>query len=266
MKLTIPYPVRCAAFALILAGSCYVLGRGALELAETNPAVRAAVTEEPREADPGSGAFDEASRPRPLLVIDPGHGGEDGGASVAGILEKDVNLAVSMKAGDLCAVLGIPVLFTRTTDTLLYDAYGDLEDYRGKQKTYDLRNRLRMAEESGAAVFLSVHQNQFPKAKYSGMQVYYSPNDPGSAELAARIRQGGRMLLDPYNTRETKPATNAIYLLHRIGIPAVLAECGFLSNPDERELLSTPSYQTRVAAALIVPTAEFLVRSARRGE
>ncbi|MBE6724410.1 MAG: hypothetical protein E7576_04285 [Ruminococcaceae bacterium] len=257
MKVRIPYPVRYAAFALLLAASCFVLGRGAWELAEANPAFSMA------EAESGSEEGQKEAE-RPLLVIDPGHGGEDGGASVAGILEKDLNLAVSLRAGDLCAVFGIPVLLTRTTDTLLYDAYGDLEDYRGKQKTYDLRNRLRMAEESGAAVFLSVHQNQFPKTKYSGMQVYYSPNDPGSAELAARIRQGGRALLDPYNTRETKAATNAIYLLHRIRIPAALAECGFLSNPEERELLSTPSYQTKVAAALIVPTAEFLAQREER--
>ena len=264
MKVRIPYPIRCAAFALVLAASCFVLGRGAFDLAKTNPAfstvqpVTHPVPEQEPEQDRAENSPGTAEKPRPLLVIDPGHGGEDGGASVAGILEKDVNLAVSLRAGDLCAVFGIPVLFTRTTDTLLYDAYGDLSDYRGRQKTYDLRNRLRMAEESGAAVFLSVHQNQFPQTKYSGMQVYFSPNDPKSAELAARIRQGGRMLLDPYNTRETKAATNAIYLLHRIRIPAVLAECGFLSNPEERELLSTPSYQTRVAAALIVPTAEFL--------
>lgn len=254
MPMKIPYPVRYAAFALFLAGTCFVLGRGALELAASVPT---GITAEETPAET------EASANSPLVVIDPGHGGEDGGASVAGICEKDVNLAVSMRLGDLCSLFGVPVLFTRTTDTLLYDAYGDLSDYRGKQKTYDLRNRLRMAEESGAAVFLSVHQNQFPQTQYSGMQVYYSPNDPGSAELAARIRQSGRMLLDPYNARETKAATNAIYLLHRIRIPAVLAECGFLSNPDERELLSTPSYQTRVAAALFIPTAEFL---AFRGE
>ncbi len=260
MRFSIPYPVRCAVFAAVLAGSCFVLGRGALHLASTLPdafpdafpdrlSTPAAVTEGTADKNAGSG---------PLLVVDPGHGGEDGGATVAGISEKDVNLAVSLRVGDFCTLFGVPVLLTRTDDRLLYDAYGDLSDYRGKQKTYDLRNRLRMAEESGAAVLLSVHQNQFPQTRYSGMQVYYSPNDPGSGELAERIRLSGRMLLDPYNDRETKRATNAIYLLHRIRIPAVLAECGFLSNPDERELLCTPSYQTRIAAALFIPTAEFL--------
>ena len=110
---------------------------------------------------------------------------------------------------------------------------------------------------------MSVHQNQFPQTKYSGMQVWYSPNDPKSRELAERIRISGRMLLDPYNTRETKAATNAIYLLHRMRIPAVLAECGFLSNPEERELLASPEYEGRVAAALFIPLAEFLVRETK---
>ena len=119
MRLHIPYPVRCAAFALVLAASCFVLGRGAFELAES---VSTAASTESAEK--------QTSRPseKPLLVIDPGHGGEDGGASVAGISEKDINLAVSLRVGDLCAVFGLPVMLTRTTDTLLYDAYGDLED------------------------------------------------------------------------------------------------------------------------------------------
>ena len=245
-----------AGFALLLAGSCFILGRGAFELAET-----AAVSQ---TGDPGPEEETPVqSAPIPLAVIDPGHGGEDGGASVAGIVEKDVNLAVSERLGDLCTLFGLPAVLTRTEDEMLYDRYGDLSDYAGKQKTYDLRNRLRLAEESGAKVFLSVHQNQFPQTKYSGMQVWYSPNDPKSRELAERIRISGRMLLDPYNTRETKAATNAIYLLHRMRIPAVLAECGFLSNPDERELLASPEYEGRVAAALFIPLAEFLIRETK---
>ena len=252
MRFSVPYPVRCAAFALVLAGCCFILGRGAFDLASSLPETF------PDAASVPASETAEDEGPGPLLVVDPGHGGEDGGATVAGISEKDINLAVSLRVGDFCSLFGIPVMLTRTDDRLLYDAYGDLGDYRGRQKTYDLRNRLRMAEESGAAVFLSVHQNQFPQTKVSGMQIYYSPNDPASGELAARIRLSGRMLLDPYNGRETKKATNAIYLLHRIRMPAVLAECGFLSNPDERELLAAPSYQIRIAAALFIPTAEFL--------
>ncbi len=196
----------------------------------------------------------------PLLVVDPGHGGQDGGASAEGgdVLEKDLNLAVSENVADLCAVFGLPVRLTRTEDVLLYDYFGDLDDYTGKQKTYDLKNRLRIAEESGARLLVSVHMNQFPQASCRGFQVYYSPNDPDSRVAAQRIQSAARSFLDRENDREIKPATSAIYLLKHVRIPAVLAECGFLSNPEERALLVTPDYRRRLAAVLFVPAADYL--------
>ncbi|MBQ4194372.1 MAG: N-acetylmuramoyl-L-alanine amidase, partial [Clostridia bacterium] len=114
--------------------------------------------------------------------------------------------------------------------------------------------------ESGAAAFVSVHMNQFPQPSCRGMQVYYSPNTDASEELAARIRTSARLRLDPANGREIKRATDAIYLLDRIRIPAVLVECGFLSNPEERTMLTDPAYQRQVAAAVTVPAMEFLAR------
>ena len=233
--------------AVVLAAGCFFLGRAALEQVRM-PAVPAASDAEQRDT------------PTPVLVIDPGHGGEDGGASSGGVLEKDLNLAVSLKIADLASLFGVPAALTRTEDTLLYDYYHDLDDYRGKQKTYDLRNRLRFAEESGAAAFVSVHMNQFPQPSCWGMQVYYSPNTDASEELAARIRTSARLRLDPTNGREIKRATDAIYLLDRIRIPAVLVECGFLSNPEERTMLTDPAYQRQVAAAVTVPAMEFLAR------
>ncbi|MBR4896824.1 MAG: N-acetylmuramoyl-L-alanine amidase [Clostridia bacterium] len=244
---TIRLLTQYSLIAVILASGCFFLGRAALERVSM-PAVPAAADSDPSDA------------PKPLLVIDPGHGGEDGGASAGDVLEKDLNLAVSQRITDLCSLFGVPAAVTRTEDVLLYDYYRDLEDYRGNQKTYDLRNRLRFAEESGAAVFLSVHMNQFPQRSCRGMQVYYSPNTDASEELAARIRTSARLRLDPANERESKRATDAIYLLHRIRIPAVLVECGFLSNPDERALLTDPAYQQRIAAAVTVPVMEFLAR------
>ena len=235
--------------AVVLAAGCFFLGRAALERANM-PVLSSAAESAPE------------STPPPLLVIDPGHGGEDGGATVGDVLEKDLNLAVGLRAADLCTLFGVPCVMTRTEDVLLYDYFRDLDDYRGKQKTYDLRNRLRIAEESGAAVFLSIHMNRFPQAACRGMQVYYSPNTASSEELAVRIRASARLRLDPENEREIKRATDAIYLLHRIRIPAVLVECGFLSNPDERALLADPAYQQRVAAAVTVPVMEFLARQA----
>ena len=193
----------------------------------------------------------------PLLVIDAGHGGEDGGAEVGGVLEKDCNLAVAMRIVDLCTLFGKDVLPTRTDDTMLYDRYGDLDDYTGHRKTFDLRNRLRLAEESDAALFVGIHMNKFPESKYRGLQVWYSPNSSRSKNAAEYIRSYSMTYLDPTNERETKAASKSIYILNRIKMPAVLVECGFLSNPDECALLVSDEYRSRLAAVIFSSAVEF---------
>ena len=204
-----------------------------------------------------SDEVEETAIPQYMFVIDPGHGGEDGGAEAGGILEKDLNLDVSLKLSDLCALFGCDALLTRDDDRLLYDAYGDAADYTGKKKTYDLRNRLRMAEESGAELFIGVHMNKFPEAKYKGLQVYYSKNDGESKRAAEFIRSYSKKYLDPSNERETKAAGKSIYILDRIEMPAVLVECGFISNDGERALLSSRDYQSALAAVIFASASEF---------
>lgn len=196
-------------------------------------------------------------KPSPVFVIDAGHGGEDGGAEEGGVIEKNLNLAVSEELYDICTIFGYDALMTRTDDRLLYDAYGDLEDYTGQKKTYDLRNRLRMAEESGAQLFIGIHMNKFPEEKYKGLQVYYSPNDESSCDAAEYIRSYSQTHLDSTNKREIKKAGKSIYILNRIKLPAVLIECGFISNDGERELLSSRGYQSRLASAVFAACAEF---------
>lgn len=196
-----------------------------------------------------------------LIVIDPGHGGEDGGASAGEVLEKDLNLTISEELSDLYTVFGYPVLLTRREDTLLYDHYGELEDYTGRKKAYDLRNRLRIAEESGASLYLGIHMNRFSDARYKGLQVYYSAADPGSKAAAEKIQSYAKAYLMPDNARQTKKATDSIYILHRIHMPAVLVECGFLSSPEELALLTTPAYQQKLSAAIFAASAEYLVSS-----
>ncbi len=186
----------------------------------------------------------------PLVIVDPGHGGEDGGATSGEVLEKDLNLEV---ATSLCGVLrfiGVPVEATRESDTALYSLYGDLEDYGGKKKTFDLCNRLRFAEEKGGDVFVSIHANKFPDPRYGGLQVYYSASCGGSREIAEAIQSLAREKLDPSNGREVKPATSAIYVLDRAKIPSVLVECGFLSNAEDLERLTSSGYRLRLAACI----------------
>lgn len=203
-----------------------------------------------------SGATPESAH-RIVFVIDPGHGGEDGGASSGDILEKDLNLSVSEVLADLCTVFGYNAQLTRSSDTLLYDYYDDLENYTGRKKAYDLRNRLRIAEESGAQLFIGIHMNKFPEEKYKGLQVYYSPNTDESKVAASFIQSYNKKYVAPDNDRAIKCATKSIFILKRIKIPAVLVECGFLSNPEECAALTTPEYKVALASSIFAACAEY---------
>ena len=207
----------------------------------------------------GTSAEDAAAPSRPIIVIDAGHGGEDGGASGEdGTKEKDLNLLVAQSLADILTAAGYDVRMTRTDDRLLYDLYGDLTDYKGHKKTYDLRNRLRFTEEAGADLLISIHMNKFPQPQYSGLQVYYSPNAPESRTVAEVIRNYTKLYLQPENERETKAATSSIYLLHRIQRPAVMVECGFLSNEEELSRLKDDTYRRQFALVIACAAAESL--------
>lgn len=204
-------------------------------------------------------AEDASVHTRPIIVIDAGHGGEDGGASGEdGTKEKDLNLLVAWALSDILTAAGYDVRMTRTTDCLLYDLYGDLTDYTGHKKTYDLRNRLRFTKEAGADLLISIHMNKFPQSQYSGLQVYYSTNAPESRIVAGVIRNYTKQYLQPQNERETKAATSSIYLLHRCDIPAVMVECGFLSNEEELSRLKDETYRRQLALVIACATAESL--------
>ena len=204
-------------------------------------------------------AEDTSTDARPIIVIDAGHGGEDGGASGEdGTKEKDLNLLVAQSLSDILSAAGYDVRMTRTDDRLLYDLYGDLADYTGHKKTYDLRNRLRFTKEAGADLLISIHMNKFPQSRYSGLQVYYSTNAPESRTVAGVIRSYSKQYLQPENERETKAATSSIYLLHRCEIPAVMVECGFLSNEEELSRLKDETYRRQLALVIACAAAESL--------
>lgn len=201
---------------------------------------------------------DGVSQEKCVVVIDPGHGGEDGGASAGDVTEKELNLKISENIADILTVYGINCRLTRSDDRLLYDLYGDLSDYTGKKKTYDLRNRLRVVEDEEPELFLGIHMNKFSVPKYKGLQVYYSPNSPKS-EIAARlIQESAKNNLAPDNNRQIKKAGSGIYLLNRMKVPGVLVECGFLSNPEELELLSSEDYRKKCASVIAEACRDFL--------
>ena len=181
-----------------------------------------------------------------IVLIDPGHGGFDGGAVADdGTLEKHINLVIALYLRDMLYICGVPVTMTRSTDNgLEADSSASIRD----RKVSDMRHRLSMYD--GAALVLSIHQNQFSQSQYSGAQVFYSANHSDSLLLAQSIRTSIVNGVQPDNTRETKKATDGIYLLYHTRVPAVLIECGFLSNPEERDTLKSPVYQQRFAFAV----------------
>ena len=184
----------------------------------------------------------------PTIIIDAGHGGEDGGAiGKNGAYEKDINLEIAKKLKAILDANGIPCVLTRTTDILLYDRNAD---YEGKKKKLDLLARREFAEGYDNAIFISIHQNSYPKEQYSGFQAYYSPNDPTSKSLAVLIENSIRDSLQPQNNRASKQADSSIYLLDNLQCPSVLLECGFLSNQDECAMLCDEEYQNRLCEAI----------------
>lgn len=180
------------------------------------------------------------------VLIDPGHGGEDGGTvAVDGTLEKTVNLAVGLHLRDFFLLWGYPVTMTRDRDISIHSP--DCTSTR-EMKVSDMRNRLALYEQ--AETVIAIHQNHFSVSKYSGAQVFYSGNHEYAERLAAAIQAAVVAHIQPDNTRQIKKAADGIYLLSHTTRPAVLVECGFLSNPEEREQLKTQAYQQVVAATV----------------
>ncbi len=181
------------------------------------------------------------------IVIDPGHGGEDGGATgVAGTRESDLNLAVSLRLQALLRLFGHEPVMVRTTDTAVYSAgAGTISE----KKVSDIHNRVRLVNDTPGALLVSIHQNFFTQGQYSGAQVFYA-DDAYSRELAQQMQAQLRASLDPGNRREAKGAAGTVYLMNHIQTPGILVECGFLSNAAEEARLNTPAYQTRLAMTM----------------
>lgn len=195
---------------------------------------------------------------RPVVILDPGHGGIDGGAQANGIVEKGINLAIAQNLRDLLSVQGFHVIMTREDDRSIHDE-GITQIAR--QKRSDLHNRLAIMEDHPEAIFISIHQNQFPQPSCQGAQIFYSQNRLESQKLAQAIQESFQRNLQPENSRQIKPAQNNLFLLYEAKIPAVMAECGFLSNPQESQKLAETEYQEQVAFTIFDGLMDFLVDS-----
>ncbi len=183
-----------------------------------------------------------------VIILDAGHGGTDGGTmGSTGVLEKDLNLRYALLLGELLSSFGYKVVQTRTTDSLVLKAG---EDRYGMRKKCDLKNRKDMMGKYADAIFVSIHMNAFPISKYKGMQVYYAESEE-SRLLAEKIQGAVKNHLQTDNERVPKEADSSIYLLDGAKVPAVLVECGFLSNEEDEKNLSDESYQKRLCFLLL---------------
>lgn len=179
-----------------------------------------------------------------VVVLDSGHGGIDPGkTSSEGLLEKDINLAIAYKLKDYLNNAGIKVVMTRTDDSGLY------EESDVNKKAQDMKKRCAIIKECGADIVVSIHQNSFQSASVKGAQVFYYKHSSEGKKLAQSIQKAFKEHLDADNKRVEK-ADSTYYMLLHTSAPTVIAECGFLSNPDEAGLLSTDAYQDRVAQAI----------------
>lgn len=187
------------------------------------------------------------------IYLDPGHGGPDGGAGDDEVLEKDVALAVAEKVRDYLQGQGAIVLMTRESDKDLADP--DTKRYRTR-KTEDLKERLRLINESKADLFVSIHLNAIPSPRWRGAQTFFMPSLPENTKLAKAIQD--EMVLNLENTTRMAKAINHVYLMKYANKPGALVEIGFLSNPDEKQDLMTEEYQEKVAASIYKGVMKYL--------
>lgn len=182
----------------------------------------------------------------PTIIIDPGHGGFDGGALTNdGFPEKDINLEISIYLKKMLDLWGYNTVITRESDISLENE--GLTTIRQRKKS-DIHNRMAVMESIDNAVFVSIHQNHYSVERYSGAQVFYSRNfSEESCQLAEYIQESIVSVLQPHNTRLVKECGDSVYLMYNAVKPAVLVECGFLSNNEESELLKTDAYRRKMA-------------------
>ena len=190
-----------------------------------------------------------------VLIIDAGHGGADGGAVAPdGTKESELNLSVALKTEAICELLGYRTIMTRRSEELDYPS--SAATIRAK-KIADQNMRVELINGTPNAVLLSIHQNIYPTPAPCGSQALYGKFQ-GSNLFAELIQNGSEQYIDPENTRNAAGISDDIYLMKKVECPAVLIECGFLSNQDELKKLKSSEYQTKLAAVFAASYIQFI--------
>ncbi|USF25456.1 hypothetical protein N510_000368 [Firmicutes bacterium ASF500] len=181
------------------------------------------------------------------LILDAGHGGEDGGAvSITGVPESQINLAIVLKLRDVLGLYGVDPVVLREEDISLHD--NEAGTLREKKRS-DLKNRVALVEEVEGGTLLSIHQNTYPGSRYHGTHVFYAPTE-GSQKLAEHFQNSIKTALQPDNERAIKQIPDTVYIMNHVTCPAILIECGFLTNPGEEALLRDEDYQRKLSAVI----------------
>lgn len=190
---------------------------------------------------------------RKCIIIDAGHGGEDGGAtSCTGILESAMNLEIALRLDDLFHLLGYDTAMIRTTDISVYTQGETI----AQKKVSDLKQRVSLINQTENALLVSIHQNHFSDSRYSGAQVFFAPN-AGSESLAKALQASFVETVNLGSNRNCKKA-DGIYLMQHIDCTGVLVECGFLSNPEEEAKLRSADYQKQLCCVIAATVSSYL--------
>lgn len=197
--------------------------------------------------------FSQDLKLRHTVIIDAGHGGVDGGAvSCTGIYESAINLQIALKLDDLMHLLGIQTVMIRDSDRSVYTEGETI----AAQKVSDIKERVRIANTTPHALYLSIHQNHYSDDRYWGSQVFY--NDQSGSKIFAQLLQDQlRTFLQPDNKRQSK-RSSGVYLMERINCTGVLIECGFLSNPEEEAKLRLDDYQKKICCVIAATSSQYL--------
>ena len=198
---------------------------------------------------------------RQTIVLDAGHGGEDGGAvSRDGVAESSVNLAITRKLRDVFLFLGRDTVLTREGEEAIYSP--DCVTLREK-KVSDLKNRVALINQQSGAVLISIHQNSMPDhPSVHGAQAFYNAVSPGG-ELGVAVQGALNGAVNVGNEKNAKAIDSTIYLMKNVRCPAILIECGFLSNPAETQLLLTDEYQVKLAACIAAGLLQYHTEGAK---
>lgn len=218
--------VICGAFILIAAAVCF------LAFHQDKPAA----------------SLDRIPAQAAVLILDAGHGGEDGGAvSASGIPESRINLSIAQKTQILLTFLGQEAIMTREGEEAIYSP--DAQTLREK-KVSDLSNRVKLVNETAGSTLISIHQNSLPGSKAHGAQVFYNAADT-ARQIAVSVQQALNSSVNQGGEKHPRQIDDSIYLMKNIRCPGILVECGFLSNAAEAELLQTDDHQRRLSAAIV---------------